>query len=207
MSEASANNETLDSLVPARMDRLPFSRWHVLVIAALGITWVLDGHEVTIIGIVASVLTDKVSGLSLTAEQIGLAGGIYIAGAALGALFFSYLTDRYGRKKLFIITPGYAERQGRKLLERQTEVVRAEGGNVAEAHLRMGQPAAEVVALAVELGADPLVVGGGGPRHMRRAVAATTQRASIGKAADAIVRTAPCPVIVVRGDAILEEDD
>ncbi len=83
---------------------MPFSRWHVLVIAALGITWILDGLEVTIVGIVASVLTDPVSGLGLTAGQIGYAAAIYIAGASLGALFFSYLTDRYGRKKLFLVT-------------------------------------------------------------------------------------------------------
>jgi len=86
------------------MDRLPWSRWHVLVVAALGITWVLDGLEVTIVGIVASVLTDPVSGLSLTAAQIGYAAAIYIAGTCLGSLFFSYLTDRYRRKKLFLIT-------------------------------------------------------------------------------------------------------
>ncbi len=101
-----AAQNTVESYVPSRMDRLPFSRWHVLVIAALGITWVLDGLEVTIVGIVASVLTKPVSGLNLTSEQIGFAGGIYIAGAATGALFFSYLTDRYGRKKLFLITLG-----------------------------------------------------------------------------------------------------
>jgi MFS family permease len=86
------------------MDRLPWARWHWLVIAALGITWILDGLEVTIVGIIADVLTTPESGLGLTAGQIGLAAGIYIAGACLGALFFSYLTDRYGRKKLFLIT-------------------------------------------------------------------------------------------------------
>ena len=104
MSNGGAGANTVESYVPARMDRLPFSRWHVLVIAALGITWILDGLEVTIVGIVASVLTDPVSCLSLTAAQIGYAAAIYIAGACLGALFFSYLTDMFGRKKLFLIT-------------------------------------------------------------------------------------------------------
>ncbi len=104
MGNGSADTNTVESYVPPRMDRLPFSRWHVLVIAALGITWILDGLEVTIVGVVASVLTEPVSGLNITAGQIGLAGGIYIAGAASGALFFSYLTDRFGRKKLFLIT-------------------------------------------------------------------------------------------------------
>ncbi len=94
----------VESRVPARMDRLPFARWHWLVIAALGITWILDGLEVTIVGAIAGVLTDPVSGLGLTSGQVGLAGGIYIAGACLGALVFGYLTDRYGRKKMFLVT-------------------------------------------------------------------------------------------------------
>ena len=104
MSNGSGGTNTVESYVPPRLDRLPFSRWHVLVIAALGITWILDGLEVTIVGIVASVLTDPVSGLNLSAAQIGYAAAIYIAGACLGALFFSYLTDKYGRKKMFLIT-------------------------------------------------------------------------------------------------------
>jgi len=86
------------------MDRLPWSRWHWLVVIALGITWVLDGLEVTIVGNIAGRLTEPVSGLNLTEAQVGLAGGIYIAGACTGSLFFSYLTDRFGRKRLFLIT-------------------------------------------------------------------------------------------------------
>ena len=86
------------------MDRLPWARWHWLVVMALGITWILDGLEVTIVGNIAGRLTEPVSGLDFTEGQVGLAAGIYIAGACTGALFFSYLTDRYGRKKLFIIT-------------------------------------------------------------------------------------------------------
>ena len=104
MSEASANANTVVSRVPARMDRLPWARWHWLVIAALGITWILDGLEVTIVGTIASVLTEPVSGLNLSSSQIGLAGSIYIIGAITGSLFFSYLTDKFGRKKLFLIT-------------------------------------------------------------------------------------------------------
>ena len=69
----------------------------------------------------------------------------------------------------------------------------------------MGRPAAEIVALATETGADMLVIGNGGPHQMRRAVAATTRRAAMGKVADAIVRTAPCPVLVVRGDMVPEK--
>ena len=104
MSNGGEATHAVESLIPARMDRLPWARWHWLVIAALGITWILDGLEVTIVGIIADVLTTPESGLNFTAGQIGLAAGIYIAGACLGALFFSYLTDRYGRKKLFLIT-------------------------------------------------------------------------------------------------------
>ena len=102
MSEATGN--TVESHVPARMDRLPWAKWHWLVIAALGITWILDGLEVTIVGVVGPILREPVSGLGFTSTQIGLAGSIYIVGAVCGALFFSYLTDRFGRKKLFLIT-------------------------------------------------------------------------------------------------------
>lgn len=106
MSNGSAGTKTVESRVPARVDRLPWSRWHWLVIAALGITWILDGLEVTMVGNIAAVLTSPRSGLNLSSGQVGLAGGIYIAGACSGALFFSYLTDRFGRKKLFMITLG-----------------------------------------------------------------------------------------------------
>jgi MFS family permease len=104
VSNGSVATHAVESLIPARMDRLPWARWHWLVVAALGITWILDGLEVTIVGIIADVLTTPESGLNFTAGQIGLAGGIYIAGACLGALFFSSLTDRHGGKKLFLIT-------------------------------------------------------------------------------------------------------
>ncbi len=102
--------------------------------------------------------------------------------------------------------PGYAERLARRLLAREVEEVRAAGGTVTDAHHRMGQPPVEVVALAAKLGADLLVVGSGGPRQMRRAVAATTRRAAIGFVADALVRTAPCPVLVVRGDGAVAKE-
>jgi MFS family permease len=84
------------------MDRLPWSRWHWLVVIGLGTVWILDGLEVTIVGAIASRLTDPDSGLGLSESQVGLAASIYVLGACLGALFFGYLTDRYGRKKLFI---------------------------------------------------------------------------------------------------------
>lgn len=98
--------------------------------------------------------------------------------------------------------PGYAERQAEKMLEGQVEQLRSAGGTVAESHLRMGQSAAEVITLSEELEADLLVVGSGGPRPVRRAVAATTRRPAIGRVSEVIVRTAPCPVLVVRGEAV-----
>jgi MFS family permease len=91
--------------VPARLDRLPWSRFHRLVVAALGITWILDGLEVTLAGSVAAALQTSPR-LHLTAEQVGLTGSAYLAGAVLGALFFGHLTDRLGRKKLFNVTLG-----------------------------------------------------------------------------------------------------
>jgi MFS family permease len=93
----------VDSLVPARLDRLPWSGWHWRVVIALGITWLLDGLEVTLVGSVASVLGYPDT-LGLTATQIGAGASAYLAGAVVGALFFGRLTDRFGRKKLFFIT-------------------------------------------------------------------------------------------------------
>ncbi|WP_214364457.1 MFS transporter [Pseudonocardia sp. H11422] len=95
---------TLRTDIPARIDRLPWSRFHWRIVIGLGTVWILDGLEVTIVGAVASRLTEPGSGIDMTAADIGLAGAFYVAGACLGALFFGQLTDRYGRKKLFMIT-------------------------------------------------------------------------------------------------------
>lgn len=91
--------------VPARLDRLPWSAFHRLVVVALGITWILDGLEVTLAGSVAAALQTSPR-LHLSAEQVGLTGSAYLAGAVLGSLFFGHLTDRLGRKKLFSVTLG-----------------------------------------------------------------------------------------------------
>jgi MFS family permease len=101
---SAVQNGTIETRVPARLDRLPWSRFHWLVIGGLGTVWILDGLEVTIVGAIAPRLTEKGSGISLTAGSIGTAAAIYVAGACLGALFFGQLTDRFGRKKLFLIT-------------------------------------------------------------------------------------------------------
>ena len=88
---------------PARLDRLPWGRFHTLVVVALGVTWILDGLEVTLAGALSGALKESPT-LRFSNADIGLAGSAYLAGAVLGALFFGWLTDRLGRKKLFFIT-------------------------------------------------------------------------------------------------------
>ncbi len=95
--------DVVETDIPSRLDALPFGRFHLLVIVALGITWILDGLEVTLAGALSGELKQS-SGLALSNAQVGLAGSCYLAGAVLGAFFFGWLTDRLGRKKLFTIT-------------------------------------------------------------------------------------------------------
>jgi MFS family permease len=95
----------VESRVPARLDALPWARFHTLVIVALGITWVLDGLEVTLTSAVSGALKASPA-LHLSEVEIGFAASAYLAGAVLGALFFGWLTDRLGRKRLFFITLG-----------------------------------------------------------------------------------------------------
>jgi len=95
----------IETDVPARLDRLPWTRFHTLIVVALGITWVLDGLEVTIAGSIAAALEESPV-LHFTAADVGLVASAYLAGAVSGALFFGYLTDRLGRRKLFIVTLG-----------------------------------------------------------------------------------------------------
>ncbi|MET0884810.1 MAG: MFS transporter [Mycetocola sp.] len=92
--------------IPARMDRLPWARWHWLIVIGLGTVWILDGLEVTIVGSMSEALKPQDTGLGLTSADVGFAGAIYVAGACIGALFFGHLTDRFGRKKLFMLTLG-----------------------------------------------------------------------------------------------------
>ncbi len=95
--------EIVSTLIPARLERLPWGRFHLLVVAALGVTWILDGLEVTLAGSVAGAL--KLSpALHFSDTEVGLSGSAYLIGAVVGALFFGWLTDRLGRKKLFFIT-------------------------------------------------------------------------------------------------------
>lgn len=98
---------TIKTRIPARLDRLPWSRWHWKVIIGLGTVWILDGLEVTIVGSISSILGTKGSGIAISTAQVsGLAASLYVAGACAGALVFGQLTDRFGRKKLFMITLG-----------------------------------------------------------------------------------------------------
>ena len=98
-----AATDIVETDIPARLDRLPWGRFHTLVVVALGITWILDGLEVTLAGSVAGALKASPV-LQFSNADVGLAASAYLAGAVLGALFFGWLTDRLGRKKLFFIT-------------------------------------------------------------------------------------------------------
>ncbi len=103
MPETPARGAVFETNIPARLDRLPWSRFHTLVITALGITWILDGLEVTLVGSLSPAISESPT-LALSASQIGVTASAYLVGAVLGALFFGWLTDRLGRKKLFTVT-------------------------------------------------------------------------------------------------------
>ena len=95
----------IETDIPARLDRLPWTRFHTLVVVALGVTWILDGLEVTVAGSIAGALQESPV-LRFSAAEVGAVGSAYLAGAVLGAVLFGYLTDRFGRRKLFFVTLG-----------------------------------------------------------------------------------------------------
>lgn len=97
--------DIIKTRIPARMDRLPWSGWHWLVVLGLGTVWILDGLEVTIVGAIASRLSEE-DALGISEYQVAVGGTFYIIGAAVGALTMGYLTDRLGRKKLFLVSLG-----------------------------------------------------------------------------------------------------
>ena len=96
-------SEIVTTDVPARLDALPWRRFHWLVVTALGVTWILDGLEVTVVGALSGALQDPRT-LGLTPQEIGWTGGAYLLGGVIGALVFGRLTDTLGRKRLFTVT-------------------------------------------------------------------------------------------------------
>ena len=101
--EGARKREAIETDIPARLDRLPWSRFHLLVVVALGVTWILDGLEVTIVGAVGPVLQSPET-LGLSATQVGSTASAYVVGAVIGALLFGWLTDRFGRRFVFYVT-------------------------------------------------------------------------------------------------------
>jgi MFS family permease len=95
--------QLIHSDIPFRLDRLPWSAWHWRVVVALGVAWMLDGLEVTLVGSIGAIL-ERADTLNLSATQIGWAGSAYVGGAVIGALIFGRLADRLGRKRLFLVT-------------------------------------------------------------------------------------------------------
>ncbi|WP_129338228.1 MFS transporter [Cellulomonas endophytica] len=99
-----ARPDAVRSLIPARLDRLPWTRFHWMVVVGLGVSWILDGLEVQLVANVGSIITQEESGLGITGAQVGLLASVYLVGQVVGALFFGRLTDRLGRRRLFILT-------------------------------------------------------------------------------------------------------
>src|SRR5215472_16901534 len=95
----------IETDIPQRLDRLPWTRFHTLVVVALGITWILDGLEVTVAGSIAGALQESPV-LQFSAEEVGKVATAYLIGAVIGAVLFGYLTDRFGRRRLFFVTLG-----------------------------------------------------------------------------------------------------
>jgi nucleotide-binding universal stress UspA family protein len=152
-----------------------------------------DGTEYSAMAAEAAVALSNKTGAELHVVNVGQAhhsgSGVTVEAGGLPGDSYENIVDR-----------------ARKLLERQVQQIQGSGGTIAETHLRVGSPPYEVVGLSDEIGADLIVVGSGRPRAMRRAVSETMRRPAIGAAADYIVRSAHCPVLVVRSHGVLPSD-
>ena len=103
MQEATKSPSAVCTDIPFRLDRLPWSRFHLLVVIGLGITWILDGLEVTIVGSLGPALQSTQT-LSLSSANLGAIASFYVVGAVIGALVFGWITDRFGRRLVFYVT-------------------------------------------------------------------------------------------------------
>src|SRR3954463_2696359 len=103
-TESMAKGRIVETRIPARLDRLPWARWHWMILAGLGTVWILDGLEVNVVGVIGPRLTDGSGGPGLSDAEGGFASSVFVVGACLGALLFGYLTARFGRKRLFLGT-------------------------------------------------------------------------------------------------------
>src|SRR4051794_28470467 len=105
MTTVTVDKGVIRSTIPARIDRLPWSPFHTRMVVALGVAWILDGLEITIAGAIAAVLNENTT-LGLSAGKVGLIATVYLVGEVVGALVFGRLSDRWGRRNLFMITLG-----------------------------------------------------------------------------------------------------
>ena len=160
---------TIKTQIPARLDRLPWSRFHWKVIIGLGTVWILDGLEVTIVGGIACRVGEKGAGVGISAADVsGLAASLYVAGACVGALVFGQLTDRFGRKKLFIVCAGESGAFAFEDAIGAGALVDALLTSIADVELRDGARAAALLYRAVASRLDDAIASADHAQHLAR---------------------------------------